>query len=51
MGPEEIRYQARTKTLLFSEDVTPQWIPTPARFQEELELLLRLAKVNGEVNP
>ena len=50
MGPEEVRYQARAKTLLFSEDVTPQWIPTPERFQEELEMLLRLARVNGEVN-
>jgi hypothetical protein len=51
MGPEEIRYQARAKTLLFSEDVTPLWVPASARFQEELELLLRVAKVNGEVNP
>lgn len=50
MGPEEVRYQARAKTLLFSEDVTPRWIPTPGRFQEELELLLLLARVNGEVN-
>ena len=51
MGPEEIRYQARAKTLLYSEDVTPLWVPAPGRFQEELELLLLLARVNGEVNP
>jgi hypothetical protein len=51
MGPEEVRYQARAKTLLYSEDVTPLWVPAPGRFQEELELLLRLARVNGEVNP
>ena len=50
MGPEEIRYQARAKTLLCSEDVTPLWVPAPARFQEELELLLLLARVNAEVN-
>lgn len=29
MRPEEISYQARAKTLLFSEDVTPRWVPTP----------------------
>lgn len=51
MGPEEIRYQARAKTLLFSEDVTPGWAPAPDRFQAELELLLLLARVNREVNP
>lgn len=50
MGPEEIRYQARAKTLLYSEDVTPLWVPAPERFLEELELLMRLARVNREVN-
>jgi hypothetical protein len=50
MGPEEIRYQARAKTLLYSEDVTPLWVPAPGRFQEELELLVLLARVNAEVN-
>ncbi len=51
LRPEEIRYQAKAKALLYSEDVTPVWVPTPDRFQEELELLLLLARVNGEVNP
>ena len=50
-GSPEIQYQARAKTLLYSEDVTPLWVPAPGRFQEELELLLLLARVNGEVNP
>jgi hypothetical protein len=50
MGPEEIKYQVRAKTLLYSEDVTPLWVPAPGRFQEELELLLLLARVNAEVN-
>lgn len=50
-GPESVAYNRRESTLLFSEDVTPRWVPTPERFQEELELLLRLAKVNEEVNP
>jgi hypothetical protein len=50
-GQPEVSYQARGKTLLYSEDVTPNWIPAPERFQEELELLLALARINAEVNP
>ncbi|HEX6904201.1 MAG TPA: hypothetical protein VF789_31115 [Thermoanaerobaculia bacterium] len=50
-GSPEIAYSARDGKLQYSEDVTPQWIPTPERFQQELELLLTLAKVNEEVNP
>jgi hypothetical protein len=49
--PDEVLYRARERKLLFAEDVTPQWIPTPERFQQELELLLALEKVNVEVNP
>ncbi len=50
-GSPEIAYSARDGKLQYSDDVTPQWIPTPERFQQELELLLTLAKVNEEVNP
>lgn len=50
-GQPEVAYQARGKTLLYSEDVTPNWIAMPARFQEGLELLLALARINAEVNP
>lgn len=50
VGSDEVLYQARERKLLFTEDVTPQWIPTPERFQQELELLLVLSKVNEEVN-
>lgn len=50
-GVEEVLYSARERKLLFAEDVTPQWTSTPERFQQELELLLTLAKVNEEVNP
>lgn len=49
-GAEEVLYSAREKKLIFAEDVTPRWIPTPERFQQELELLLALGKVNEEVN-
>jgi hypothetical protein len=50
-GSDGVQYQARERKLLFTEDVTPRWIPTPERFQQELELLLGLAKVSEEVNP
>lgn len=49
-GSDGVRYRSRERKLLFTEDVTPRWIPTPERFQQELELLLTLAKVNEEVN-
>ena len=49
-GQPEVAYQKSARTLVYSEDVTPQWIPTPARFQEELELLLELARINADVN-
>lgn len=51
MGSPEVKYQARDKVLLYSEDVTPLWVPSVGRFQEELELLVLVARVNREVNP
>lgn len=50
-GAPTVRYEARSGALLYSEDVTPLWIPLPERFQQELELLLELAALNAEVNP
>jgi hypothetical protein len=41
------RYDARTHTLQYREDITPRWIPTPQRFQEILEIMLRLAAVSA----
>ena len=49
-GCPTVTYRRQARKLEYSEDVTPQWIPTPERFQEELELLLLLEKVNQEVN-
>lgn len=51
LGMPTLRYTARGRTLLFSEDAGPVWVPAPARFQEELEILLQLAEVNERVNP
>ncbi|MCB0165964.1 MAG: hypothetical protein KDI79_17150 [Anaerolineae bacterium] len=51
LGGPTVEYKVKQGTLLYSEDVTPRWVPTPERFQEELELLLRLAEVNEAINP
>lgn len=51
LGSPTVEYKKKPGTLLYSEDVTPRWVPTPERFQEELELLLRLAEVNEAINP
>lgn len=49
-GTPTIEYMARTRTLRYSEDITPRWVPTPERFQEELEVLLLLATINADAN-
>jgi hypothetical protein len=43
LGTPTIEYSAQRHTLLYSEDIKPRWVPTPERFQEALEMLLRLA--------
>lgn len=50
LGMPTVRYSAREKALLFEEDAGPVWVPAPARFQEELDILLQLAEVNERVN-
>ena len=50
-GSPAVKYGSRERTLLYSEEVTPLWTPMPERFREELDLLLRLAQMNAEVNP
>ena len=49
-GSPKVMYKKQARKLEYSEDVTPQWIPSPERFQELLELLLLLERVNQEVN-
>jgi hypothetical protein len=49
-GAPEITYSARGGELQYSDDVTPLKAPPPERLQDQLELLLVLAKVNEEVN-
>jgi hypothetical protein len=49
-GSPTIEYSARKRTLSYSEDITPRWVPTPERFGEELQLLLQLAQLNEQMN-
>lgn len=46
-----VAYEARRKTLTYTDDMTPRRIPSHARFAAQLELVARLAEVNDQVNP
>lgn len=50
-GAPAVSYSRAQKKLSYSEDAGPRWIPTPERFRAELDLMLRLARINDEVNP
>lgn len=50
-GAPAVSYSRSQKKLSYSEDAGSRWIPTPEHFRAELDLLLRLARVNEEVNP
>lgn len=51
MGIETLKFTARNRRLELHEDAGPVWIPSPERFQQELEFLLTVARINAEVNP
>jgi hypothetical protein len=46
-----VAYEARRKTLTYTDDMTPRQIPSRAQFAAQLELVTRLAEVNDRVNP
>lgn len=50
-GSPIVSYSRSQKKLSLSEDAGSRWTPTPEHFEAEIGLLLRLAKVNEEVNP
>lgn len=50
LGTPKVEYLKHSTRLIYSEDVTPQWVPPPERFTEILELLLRLSDLNQRVN-
>ncbi|HET9229052.1 MAG TPA: hypothetical protein VFR31_20410, partial [Thermoanaerobaculia bacterium] len=50
-GNPTVSYSRSQKRISFLTDAGSRWTPTPEHFEAELGLLLRLAKVNEEVNP
>lgn len=50
MGHPKITYQKRAQMLQYEADITPLEVPPPAMFQRQIEVLIRLAQVNEEVN-
>ena len=49
-GLPVLGYNAREGQLRFREDAGPEWLPTPDRFRQELETLMRVAAINAQVN-
>jgi hypothetical protein len=49
-GRPSFKFDARTQTLTYREDITPYWIPTPQRFEEILAFLLRLSASSAPQN-
>ncbi len=50
LGRGAVRYRAQPATLVLHQDIRPLWTPTPARFQQELDVLLELAAVAAPLN-
>lgn len=46
-----VAYDARQKTLTYTDDMTPRKIPTREQFAAQLKLVARLADVNRQANP
>lgn len=46
-----LEYDRRTRLLRYRTDLTPQLTPSPQRFAEMLEMLLRVAEINQQQNP
>jgi len=46
-----VAYEVRRQTLTYTDDVSPHRIPSHDHFVAQLELVMRLAVVNEQVNP
>lgn len=46
----EVRFTKAQKTLVYVEDITPRWTPEPAAFTNTLEIMMRLVKLNDQIN-
>ena len=44
-------YDAGTKVLTYTDDVSPRRVPMPDHFTRQLDLVARLAAINAAVNP
>ena len=45
-----VQYETRTRTLTYTDDVSPSRVPSRARFSVHLALVARLAALNTRVN-
>lgn len=50
-GTPAVSYSRSQKKISYSGDAGSRWTPTPEHFEAELQLLLRLARLNEEINP
>ena len=50
LGRGEVNYRAQPATLVLHQDIRPRWVPEPARFQQELDVLVQLAAVAAPLN-
>lgn len=50
LGDPTIEYRQKAQTLRYSADITPRWVPPPEQFQQQLDVLLKLAAINQQVN-
>jgi hypothetical protein len=46
-----VDYDCRLKTLTYIDDVSPKWVPSPAAYAKQLDLVARLVEINKHVNP
>jgi hypothetical protein len=49
-GPAEVIFDSKQRTLTFVQEMGPGWVPSPAQFVMQLDVLLRLAEINRAVN-
>jgi hypothetical protein len=49
-GLPTVIYNARRKTLTHRDNVSPDIAPSPEHFKKQLELVLRLAQINEQIN-
>jgi hypothetical protein len=47
---ETVVYNARAQTLTVTNDLAPERLPAPAHYQQMLDLAVRLAEINRQVN-